>query len=106
MLPWSVIASAGIPIAAVRRKRSGNRAAPSSMEYSVCTCRCTNESLDPDDINADALPNSHSPQLNKTTGEAAADILGKVSQWGRSASLRHSGCRFGPVSYTHLRAHE
>jgi hypothetical protein len=23
------------------------RAAPSSMEYSVCVCRCTNESLDP-----------------------------------------------------------
>src|SRR2546429_662596 len=28
--------------------RSVNRAAPSSMEYSVCTCRCTNELRLPD----------------------------------------------------------
>ena len=45
-LPWSVIASAGIPIRAASVNRSFSRAAPSSMEYSVCTCRCTKESLE------------------------------------------------------------
>ncbi len=44
-LPWSVIASAGMPIRAVSANRSVSRAAPSSIEYSVWTCRCTNESL-------------------------------------------------------------
>src|SRR3954463_12537970 len=34
-----------MPISAVLANRSSSRAAPSSMEYSVCTCRCTNESL-------------------------------------------------------------
>src|SRR4051794_19338554 len=34
-----------MPISAVFANRSSSRAAPSSMEYSVCTCRCTNESL-------------------------------------------------------------
>src|SRR6266545_3309916 len=42
--PWSVMASAGMPIRPASAKRSRSRAAPSSMEYSVCTCRCTNES--------------------------------------------------------------
>ncbi len=46
-LPWSVIARAGMPIAAASANRSVRRAAPSSMEYSVCACRCTNESADP-----------------------------------------------------------
>jgi hypothetical protein len=32
---------AGIPISAGRVERSSIRAAPSSMEYSVWTCRCT-----------------------------------------------------------------
>src|SRR3954453_5207486 len=44
-LPWSVIANAGMPIRAVSLNKSFSRAAPSSIEYSVCTCRCTNESL-------------------------------------------------------------
>src|SRR5665811_573243 len=41
------MAMAGIPSSAVRSKRSECFAAPSSIEYSVCTWRCTNdESLD------------------------------------------------------------
>src|SRR3954447_6200469 len=39
------MASAGISMRAVSENRSLTRAAPSSMEYSVCTCRCTKESL-------------------------------------------------------------
>src|ERR687890_1499280 len=45
-MPWSVIASAGIPCSAAALVTSGSLAAPSSIEYSVCTCRCTNESDD------------------------------------------------------------
>ena len=38
-LPWSVIAMAGMPISAQPLNRSPTRAAPSSIEYSECTCR-------------------------------------------------------------------
>ena len=48
MYPWSVVATAGMPIREASANRSSIRAAPSSIEYSVCTCRCTKESL-PDD---------------------------------------------------------
>ncbi|GAA1431225.1 hypothetical protein GCM10009616_17830 [Microlunatus lacustris] len=34
-----------MPISAAPAKRSETRAAPSSIEYSECTCRWTNESL-------------------------------------------------------------
>src|SRR3712207_7889944 len=44
-LPWSVIAIAGIPSSAVRANMSSSRAAPSSMEYSVWTCRWTKSPL-------------------------------------------------------------
>src|SRR3712207_3202227 len=40
-LPWSVIAIESMPSSAVRENRSSSRAAPSSMEYSVWTCRWT-----------------------------------------------------------------
>ena len=39
MLPWSVIAMAGISIRAHSANSSASRAAPSSIEYSVWTCR-------------------------------------------------------------------
>src|SRR5215208_8329895 len=38
------MAMAGIPMSWQPRNRSAIRAAPSSMEYSECTCRWTNES--------------------------------------------------------------
>src|SRR5438309_7762460 len=38
------MASAGMPCSAAALVTSGSFAAPSSIEYSVCTCRCTNES--------------------------------------------------------------
>ena len=44
MLPWSVIATAGMPSRLASPSSSLTRAAPSSIEYSVCTWRCTNES--------------------------------------------------------------
>ena len=40
MLPWSVIPMAGWPSAAAAPTTSAIRAAPSSIEYSVCTWRC------------------------------------------------------------------
>jgi hypothetical protein len=51
-LPWSVIASAGMPISWQPLNRSPRRAAPSSIEYSVCTCRWTNESFMPAELTA------------------------------------------------------
>ncbi len=39
MLPWSVIATWVMPRALTSLKSSFSRAAPSSIEYSVCTCR-------------------------------------------------------------------
>src|SRR5918995_1220538 len=43
MFPWSVIPTASCPSAAAVAMTSGIRAAPSSIENSVCRCRCTNE---------------------------------------------------------------
>ena len=45
LVTGSVIAIAGIFCSTAAAIRSVTRAAPSSMEYSVCTCRCTKESL-------------------------------------------------------------
>ena len=39
MLPWSVIATCVMPVPATSLNSSLSRAAPSSIEYSVCTCR-------------------------------------------------------------------
>src|SRR5690554_939025 len=44
-LPWSVTATAGIPCSTAAAISGLTLAAPSSMEYSLCTCRCTKESL-------------------------------------------------------------
>ncbi|GAA4353153.1 hypothetical protein GCM10023145_19310 [Angustibacter luteus] len=38
-----MVATAGIPCRAASAIRSSIRAAPSSIEYSVCTCRWANE---------------------------------------------------------------
>src|SRR5918994_3938004 len=43
-LPWSVMATAGIPSPFAAWMSSPTRAAPSSIEYSLCTCRWTKES--------------------------------------------------------------
>ncbi len=43
MFPWSVMAIAAMPSASHWRNMSFSRAAPSSIEYSVCTCRCAND---------------------------------------------------------------
>src|ERR1700733_664445 len=44
MFPWSVMAMACMSIREHSLNRSFSRAAPSSIEYSVWTCRCTKES--------------------------------------------------------------
>src|SRR5437773_1139805 len=44
MFPWSVMPTAGWPSAATAATTSPTREAPSSIEYSVCRCRWTNES--------------------------------------------------------------
>src|ERR1700712_3783888 len=46
VLPWSVIARAGMPMRAASENRSSSRAAPASMENSVWVWRWTNESSD------------------------------------------------------------
>src|SRR4051812_7759724 len=45
MLPWSVMPTAGMPPRTAAVTTSSMRDAPSSIEYSVCRCRWTNESL-------------------------------------------------------------
>jgi hypothetical protein len=45
MLPWSVMATAPMPCRSHSAKSSLSLAAPSSIEYSVCTWRCTNDSV-------------------------------------------------------------
>ena len=45
MFPWSVMPTAGWPSAAAVATTSWMRAAPSSIEYSVCRWRCTNDLL-------------------------------------------------------------
>src|ERR1044071_7397844 len=52
MLPWSVMAMAPMPSSEVRAKRPSRSDAPSSIEYSVWTCRCTND----DSLDIDAGP--------------------------------------------------
>ena len=59
-------------LAAARPRRTGRstRAAPSSIEYSVCTCRCTNESLDTGD--ALRFCTSHGPDVSPDEADAAS----------------------------------
>ncbi|GAA3132155.1 hypothetical protein GCM10020001_062970 [Nonomuraea salmonea] len=45
MLPWSLIAIAGISSRSASLNSGFSFAAPSSMLYSVCTCRCTKDLL-------------------------------------------------------------
>ncbi len=59
MLPWSVMPSAGWPSAAAAATSSSTRAAPSSIEYSVWTCRWVN---DPDPGKRPLLQLSTAPQ--------------------------------------------
>src|SRR4051812_303975 len=86
-LPWSVMAIASMPSSAVRAKRSSSRAAPSSMEYSVCTCRCTNPSRDPPAMDARGSSRGHSSAY---VGRAADGLA-----MGKTASLSDLGHNAG-----------
>ncbi|MNC93140.1 hypothetical protein D3C83_97000 [compost metagenome] len=52
MLPWSVIATAGMPSAFARSTSSGIEIAPSRIEYCVCRCRCAKDG----EVNARSAP--------------------------------------------------
>src|ERR1700722_2424996 len=56
MLPWSVMATAGMPSSAARPASCLIFAAPSSIEYSVWTWRCTKESLATWSVSSVRLP--------------------------------------------------
>ena len=99
MLPWSVIASAGISIRAVSSSSSPTRAAPSSMENSVCTCRCTNDALL--DIGAGPTVSRHDdgvgwPQRTEPQPAGTAWWAGRA-RWGRSLSLRDAPSHSPPT---------
>src|SRR5262252_5395607 len=76
-----------MPSSAVRAKRSSSRAAPSSMEYSVCTWRWTKSPAltDPDDMGGAALLSGAAVRC-QTVGQAGGRP-GRTS-WGKDASLR------------------
>src|SRR3954468_9000644 len=67
MLPWSVIPIAGWPSAAAAATTSPMRDAPSSIEYSVWTCRWTND-------------RAITPAL-KSDGRAGDPALGGTLRW-------------------------
>src|SRR5262245_40611874 len=80
-LPWSVIAIDDIPRSLTRENNPSSKEAPSSIEYSVCTCRWAKLSWVPVDMER----GSHLP-------EGVASLTG--TRWrasGKSASLRQSG---------------
>src|SRR5580658_7834148 len=71
MLPWSVMAKAGWPSFTAAFTRSAIRAAPSSIENSVCVCRCVNEP----EVTALPLP----PGRLSTGGPGSVDRVTAVS---------------------------
>ena len=72
---------AGMPSSAVRSNKSSSRAAPSSMEYSVCTCRCTKESWDPGSTSGSGAPSG-------ACERAGRSACGSADGLGEGASLR------------------
>src|SRR3954447_6891198 len=65
-----------MPSSAVRANISPSRAAPSSMEYSVCTCRWTNESDEPPDMGRIAPFSTDGRVTEPTEGGPAAVLRG------------------------------
>src|SRR3954466_4397999 len=76
-VPWSVIAIASMPSSAVRANISPSRAAPSSMEYSVCTCRCTKESFTRDPV--DMWGDRPFPDVDTDRAHAGTDLGGPAA---------------------------
>src|SRR5579875_394308 len=73
MLPWSVMATCVMPLALTSWNSSFSRAAPSSIEYSVWTCRWANGGMAPSsfDAAADAVMN---PTASSGTLRAARAV--------------------------------
>src|SRR3954471_8247748 len=91
-----------MPSSAVRANMSSSRAAPSSMEYSVCTCRCTKESCDPPDIgSSDSSQGMTTDQASRLTlglDQGEGDQTTRTSVAPRTDTLRAGGCdRSGPT---------
>src|SRR5690349_9178755 len=80
-LPWSVIAMASMPSSAVRANMSSSRAAPSSMEYSVCTWRWANPDPEPAAMGGVHL-------LSRMTTSQDERVLTLAVLWGRPLRLR------------------
>ena len=91
-LPWSVIASAGMPIRAASVNRSDTRAAPSSMEYSLCTCRCTN-------CSAAVLDDAGSTTWRSDVGPLLCGDASGTGRRGKAAEM----CRRSNTARRHFR---
>src|SRR5215813_7628055 len=76
------MATAVMPVCSHRANMSLSRAAPSSMEYSVWTCRCTNEPSPPDP----AAVTSNLLRAGASTGRGSTGAGG--SGWRRPAGAR------------------
>src|SRR4051794_22226548 len=66
-----------MPSSAVRANISPSRAAPSSMEYSVCTCRCTKESFTRDPV--DMWGDRPFPDVDTDRAHAGTDLGGPAA---------------------------
>jgi hypothetical protein len=70
--------------------RSFNRAAPSNIEYSVCTCRCTNESPTPAPLviaRADGRPRTVAASLVPPTDRIGTPLGSDVTYRANGSSI-------------------
>src|SRR6478752_813797 len=99
MFPWSVMPTAGWPSAAAVATTSAMRAAPSSIENSVCRWRWTN------DLANDALIHTSSTGACGESHGCSSTTLARATG-GRPASGGHEGdLHFGGGDRT-VRAHQ
>jgi hypothetical protein len=101
MLPWSVMPIAGWPSAAAAATSSSRRAAPSSIENSVWTCRWVNESIgssirgDPAGSYTAVVPTFRDRRVKCATGRSQRSVPGRRIT-GRCRGARPDRARPGP----------
>src|SRR3954447_23103230 len=98
-----------MPIRSVSANRSFNRAAPSNIEYSVCTCRCANESPTPAPLviaRADGQPRAVASSLAPPTDKVRErhDGATRMAHLTREA-LQHHADRTQPGPFGGRREH-